>query len=60
VDEAELKRYKRRIEQVRGRLEALVNYTITPGRVDAHLVHALEDVQNALKALRGEPTSAAG
>jgi hypothetical protein len=60
MDEAELKQYTRRIEQVRGRLEALVNYTTTPRRVDVHLVRALEDVQNALKALRGEPTSAAG
>jgi hypothetical protein len=49
------------LRQILGRLKALHNNDAPlPGRVAQHIRYATEHAENALKALRGEPTSAAG
>jgi hypothetical protein len=48
------------LRQILGRLKALDNKEVFPGRVRGHVQYAIRDTENALKALRGEPTSAAG
>jgi hypothetical protein len=46
--------------QALGRLKALDNDPTLPVRVKQHVRYAVKDIEDALKALRGEPTSAAG
>jgi hypothetical protein len=48
------------LRQILGRLKALRNNPLLAGRVKWNLGDAINSTENALKALRGEPTSAAG
>jgi hypothetical protein len=49
-----------RLRHALGRLRALRDDASIPARVKWHLRYAIKDTEDAITALRGEPTRAAG